>query len=105
MVFGVIPVAILGLAFYVAAVPMFSPWAWRVQSRLLNQVRLGSLIVGMGFVVYLIYAELFQIGQACEYCSGVHAVTFLLFCVTVFSAAIWGLGQGTAQRRGAAPAA
>lgn len=105
MVFGVIPVAILGLAFYVAAVPLFSPWAWRIQSRLLNQVRLGSLVVGMGFVIYLIYAELFQIGQACEYCSGVHAVTFLLFCITVFSAAIWGLGQGKAQRRGAAPAA
>jgi uncharacterized membrane protein len=93
MVFGVIPVAILGLAFYVAAVPMFSPWAWRIQSRLLNQVRLGSLVVGMGFVIYLIYAELFQIGQACEYCSGVHAVTFLLFCITVFSAALWGLGK------------
>jgi uncharacterized membrane protein len=105
MVFGVIPVAILGLAFYVAAVPMFSPWAWRIQSRLLNQARLGSLVVGMGFVIYLIYAELFQIGQACEYCSGVHAVTFLLFCITVFSAAIWGLGQGKTQRRGPAAAA
>jgi uncharacterized membrane protein len=92
MVFGVIPVAILGLAFYVAAVPLFSPWAWRMQSRLLGLARLASVIVGMGFVVYLIYAELFQIGQACEYCSVVHAVTFLLFVLTVFSAAIWGLG-------------
>jgi uncharacterized membrane protein len=92
MVFGVIPVAILGLAFYVAAVPLFSPWAWRIQSRLLGQLRLASVIVGMGFVVYLIYAELFQIGQACEYCSVVHAITFLLFVLTVFSAAIWGLG-------------
>jgi len=91
MVFGVIPVAILGLAFYVAAVPLFSPWAWRIQSRLLGQVRLASVVVGMGFVVYLIYAELFQIGQACEYCSVVHAVTFVLFVLTVFSAAIWGL--------------
>ncbi len=92
MVFGVLPVAVLGLAFYVAAVPLFSPWAWRVQRREVHLLRLGSVIVGMGFVMYLIYAELYQIGDICEYCTGVHIVTFLLFCITVFSAAIWGLG-------------
>ena len=90
MVFGVIPVAILGLAFYVAAVPLFSPWAWRMKRREVHVIRLASMVVGMGFVMYLIYAE-FQIGSVCEYCSGVHLVTFLLFCITVFSAAIWGL--------------
>jgi uncharacterized membrane protein len=92
MVFGVIPVAVLGLAFYVAAVPLFSPWAWRIQRREVHLLRLGSVIVGMGFVMYLIYAELYQIGDICEYCTGVHIVTFVLFCITVFSAAIWGLG-------------
>jgi uncharacterized membrane protein len=91
MVFGVIPVAILGLLFYVAAVPLFSPWAWRMRRRKVHLLRLGSVIVGMGFVMYLIYAELYQIGDICEYCTGVHIVTFLLFCITVFSAAIWGL--------------
>jgi uncharacterized membrane protein len=91
MVFGVLPVAVLGLAFYVAAVPLFSPWAWRLRSPLVHQVRLASVVVGMGFVLYLIYAELFQIRDICEYCTGVHLVTFLLFCITVFSAAIWGL--------------
>jgi uncharacterized membrane protein len=55
-----------------------------------HQLRLASVVVGMGFVVYLIYAEL-TIGSICEYCTGVHIVTFLLFCITVFSAAIWGL--------------
>lgn len=92
MVFNVIPVAILGLAFYVVAVPLFSPWAWRLEWRLLHQARLLAMIAGMGFVMYLIYAEIYQIGQVCEYCTGVHIVTFLLFCITVFSAAIWGLG-------------
>ena len=91
MVFGVIPVAILGLAFYVAAVPLFSPWAWRMKRREVHLARLASMVVGMGFVMYLIYAELYQIGSICEYCTGVHIVTFLLFCITVFSAAIWGL--------------
>jgi uncharacterized membrane protein len=91
MVFGVFPVAILGLLFYVAAVPLFSPWGWRARWRAVHQLRLASVIVGMGFVMYLIYAEL-QIGSICEYCTGVHIVTFLLFCITVLSAAIWGLG-------------
>jgi uncharacterized membrane protein len=91
MVFGVIPVAVLGLAFYVAAVPLFTPWAWRLPWRVVHQVRLASVVIGMGFVMYLIYAELYQIGDICEYCTGVHIVTFALFCITVFSAAIWGL--------------
>jgi uncharacterized membrane protein len=91
MVFGVLPVAVLGLAFYVVAVPLFSPWAWRMRRREVHLLRLASVIIGMGFVMYLIYAELYQIGQVCEYCTGVHIVTFLLFCITVFSAAIWGL--------------
>jgi uncharacterized membrane protein len=97
MIFGVLPVAILGLAFYVAAVPLFSPWLWRAPWRWLHLARLGAMVVGMGFVVYLIYAEL-QIGSICEYCTGVHIVTFLLFCITVFSAAIWGLGGRRAEQ-------
>ncbi len=101
MVFGIFPVAILGLAFYVVAVPLFSPWGWRLERRAVHQLRLASVIVGMGFVMYLIYAEL-QIGSICEYCTGVHVVTFLLFCITVFSAAIWGLGgrREASGRRG-----
>ena len=55
MVFGVIPVAILGLAFYVVAVPLFSPVGLAPGlARRLHVVRLGSGIVGMGFVMYLI---------------------------------------------------
>jgi uncharacterized membrane protein len=106
MVFNVLPVAVLGLAFYLFAVVIFTPWAWRftsgtvrlggwtlrITSRGVDIVRLGSLIVGMGFVMYLIYAE-FQIGEICEYCTGVHIITFLLFCITVVSAALWGLGK------------
>jgi uncharacterized membrane protein len=103
MVFGVIPVAILGLLFYVFVVAIMTPWAWQMQqlkvarlrlgSREVAWLRLGSMVVGMGFVVYLLYAELYQIGEICEYCTGVHVITFLLFGITVVSAAIWGLGK------------
>ena len=91
MVFGVIPVAILGLLFYVFAVAIMSPWAWQIRRREVGLLRLGSMIAGMGFVMYLIYAELYQIGSWCLYCTIVHIITFLLFCITVVSAAIWGI--------------
>jgi len=93
MVFGVIPVAILGLLFYVFAVAIMSPWAWQIRRREVGLLRLGSMILGMGFVMYLIYAELYQIGSWCLYCTGVHIITFLLFCITIVSAALWGIGS------------
>jgi uncharacterized membrane protein len=89
-VFG-IPVAILGLAFYVAAVALMSPWAWRSSRREVHLIRLASVMVGVGFVLYLIYAELFIIGSICLYCTSVHVITFLLFALTAFAAAVWGL--------------
>jgi uncharacterized membrane protein len=97
MVFGVFPVAVLGLAFYVVVTALMTPWAWRLQRRDVNVLRLASMVAGMGFVMYLIYAEVVQIQDICEYCTGVHIITFLLFCITVFSAAIWGLGKPAAK--------
>jgi uncharacterized membrane protein len=89
-VFG-IPVAVLGLAFFMAAVALMSPWAWRWNRREVALIRIASLVVGMGFVLYLLYAELFTIGSICLYCTSVHAITFLLFVLTIFAAAAWGL--------------
>ena len=89
-VFG-IPVAVLGLAFFMAAVALMSPWAWRWARREVALIRIASLVVGVGFVLYLIYAELFIIGSICLYCTSVHAITFLLFVLTAFAAAAWGL--------------
>ena len=89
-VFG-IPVAVLGLAFFVAAVALMSPWGWRWARREVALIRIASLVVGMGFVLYLLYAELFTIGSICLYCTSVHAITFLLFVLTIFAAAAWGL--------------
>ena len=89
-VFG-IPVAVLGLAFYLVAVALMSPWAWRWTRREVALVRIAALVVGMGFVLYLLYAELFIIGSICLYCTSVHAITFLLFVLTIFAAAAWGL--------------
>lgn len=96
-VFG-IPVAVLGLAFYVFAVAAMSPWAWRAQRREVHLLRLASVVVSIGFVLYLIYAELFIIGSICLYCTSVHAITFVLFVLTAFAAAAWGLKPGAAWK-------
>ncbi len=92
-VFG-IPVAVLGLAFFVFAVAIMSPWAWQAARREIHLARIASLVVGIGFVLYLIYAELFIIGSICLYCTSVHAITFVLFVLTMIAAAVWGLKPG-----------
>lgn len=79
MVFGIFPVAVLGLAFYVFMVAINSPWAWRARYPWLPWIRTAGIISGIGFVLYLVYAEIIQIGNICLLCTTVHVVTFLLF--------------------------
>jgi uncharacterized membrane protein len=93
-VFG-IPVAVLGLAFYLFLVAIMTPWAWRSGRREVALARLLSLVVGIGFVLYLVYAEVFQIGNICLWCTSVHVITLILFALIAVSAAIWGLAPGT----------
>jgi uncharacterized membrane protein len=91
IVFGIFPVAVLGLAFYAFMAVVNSPWAWQLRMPAVRWARLGSLIAGMGFVLYLIYAELIQIGAICLWCTSVHVTTFLLFSLIVFNACFtWG---------------
>jgi uncharacterized membrane protein len=82
-VFGIFPVAELGLGYYVFTAVLNSPWLWRMKRREVRWLRLASTVAGMGFVLYLLYAELIQIGNICLYCTGVHIVTFLLFVLIV----------------------
>jgi len=89
MVFGVFPVAVLGLAFYVFMALINSPFGWRWDRREVNWLRLGSVVVGMGFVLYLVYAEVIQIGNICLWCTSVHVATFLLFALLVYEATSW----------------
>lgn len=80
-----VPVAILGLCYFVVAVPFYSPWAWRSSMRLVHLIRLLGAITGIIFVLWLITAELLIIGKICLWCSGVHVVTFLLFVITMLT--------------------
>jgi uncharacterized membrane protein len=99
MVFGVFPVAVLGLAFYVFLFAITSPWAWRWTWPPVRLVRLGSLVLGMLFVLYLVYTELITLNAICLWCSSVHVLTFALFGLVVFGyAAGYGAPEPTARR-------
>ncbi len=98
MVFGIFPVADLGLAFYVFMVAVTTPWAWRARWPAAGWARLVSVIVGILFVLYLIFAELFLVKAICLWCTSVHVVTFLLFVLVITSAAIWGVSRSGAAR-------
>ena len=93
-----IPVAVLGLAFYVFLTVVNSPWAWRITWPPLRWARVGAMVVGILFVLYLIYAELFSIGAICLWCTSVHVITFALFVLIVFGAAA-GYGAAKAATR------
>jgi uncharacterized membrane protein len=98
-VFG-IPVAVLGLAFFVFVAAIMSPWAWQAARREVHLLRIASMVVGIGMVIYLVYAEFIIIGSICLYCTSVHVITFLLFVLTAFGAAVWGTRPGAAWKLG-----
>jgi len=91
VVFNVFPVAVLGLVFYAWLLVVMSPWAWRARARLreITWLRLASMVTGVGFIIYLIYVELFQVDKICLECTSVHVITFALFVLTALAAAAW----------------
>jgi uncharacterized membrane protein len=97
-VFGIFPVAELGLAFFIFMVVINSPWGWRARQPLVHWARLGSVVVGMIFVLYLIYAELFLVKAICLYCTSVHVLTFILFGMVMARVAASGVKAVPAAR-------
>lgn len=79
-----IPVALLGLIYFVGAVPFLLPVAWRSRNRVVRGFRQLSAIAGLGFVLWLVYAELIKIHNICEYCTGVHVLTLILFVLITY---------------------
>jgi uncharacterized membrane protein len=86
-----LPVSVLGLAFFLFMVVVNSPWGWRAPWPAVHWVRLGASIVGVVLVLYLIWAELFRINAICLFCTGVHLLTFILFALIVGKAAFSGV--------------
>jgi len=82
IVFG-IPVAVLGLAYFVSMLALSLPVAWRSPIRYVAWSRLAASVVGVGFIFYLIYAELYVIHAICLWCSSVHFLTLVIFGLVV----------------------
>ena len=78
-----IPVAMLGLAFFIPMIALCLPAAWRTADRRIHLARLILSTTGVAMILYLIIAELFIIKAICLWCSGVHVVTFILFVIIV----------------------
>jgi len=83
-VFG-IPVAMLGLAYFVPMIALCLPAAWRSVDRRIHLARLALSVVGVGMIIYLLIAELFIIKAICLWCSSVHLITFILFIIIATS--------------------
>lgn len=78
-----VPVAVLGLAFFVGIAILLLPAAWRSPAQVIRWARVAAVSIGMVFVLWLIYAELIRIHSICLYCTAVHALTFLLFALVL----------------------
>jgi uncharacterized membrane protein len=86
-VFG-IPVATLGLAYFLPMIALSLPKAWRSADRRIHLARLALSVVGVGMIVYLVIAELFIIKAICLWCTSVHVLTFVLFVIIVTASPI-----------------
>lgn len=78
-----IPVAVLGLAFYLVMTVLNLPVAWGATDRRVHLVRLALSLAGIAFVLYLVAAELLIIGSICVWCTSVHVITFLLLVLVL----------------------
>ncbi len=83
-----IPVADLGVAFFLGMLILCVPAAWRAANPRVHQLRLLGVSVSMVMVLYLFYAELRWIRAICLYCTATHVVAFLLFLVVLWGDAI-----------------
>jgi uncharacterized membrane protein len=83
-----IPVAVLGLLYFVPMLLLCLPVAWRSADRRVHLARLVFASIGVGTIIYLIIAELFLIKAICLWCTSVHLITFILFVIVATSSPI-----------------
>jgi uncharacterized membrane protein len=76
-----IPIAVLGLLFFAGMTLLCTPPLWRQRTPWPGRARLAAATMGLLFVFYLVWAELFRINAICLWCTVVHALTLALFAV------------------------
>jgi uncharacterized membrane protein len=85
--FGV-PVALLGLLYFVAMAALCLPVAWSSTRAWVHRARLVAVSVGAVFVLYLVWVELFRVDAICLWCTAVHVLAVGLFAVVALASAL-----------------
>lgn len=82
-----VPLAVLGLAYFVAMAILELPHVWRSRRRGLRGVRVLASAAGVLVALWLVYLELFRLDAICLYCTAVHCLAFVLFVITAVGTA------------------
>ena len=80
---GPVPVAVLGLVFFVAMAALCSPPAWR--RPVLSSLRLAGAVVGVLSALWLVWVELFQVDAICLWCTAVHVCALALLVAVLWA--------------------
>jgi len=83
-----VPVAVLGLIYFLVALVLLMPSAWRSTSSVIRWARIVWTGLGALMVIYLVWAEFFGVNSICLWCTAVHVVAFLLFVLVAYTEAM-----------------
>ena len=79
---GPVPVAILGVIWFVGMLGLL--WTEGREAPVpAERAEVVWTVGGLAMVFYLVYAELFEIGAICLWCTAVHALVIALFLLTL----------------------
>jgi uncharacterized membrane protein len=78
-----VPITIPGLLWFAGGGLASLVGLARRSPRWLPGAQLGWAVLGLGAVLYLIYAEMVVIHRICEWCTGVHALVLLSFVLAL----------------------
>jgi uncharacterized membrane protein len=81
-----VPVAVLGLAYFLAVLVLLLPRAW-AEPRL-DRVRVVVGVLGVAMVLYLLWIELFRVDAICLWCTAVHVCTVALLAVILWHTSV-----------------
>lgn len=76
-----VPVAVAGLAYFLAMTLLCAPT--RIASQL-GLLRLIGVVVGTVMVLWLVYVEIFEVDAICLWCTGIHLITLALLATVLW---------------------
>jgi uncharacterized membrane protein len=80
---GPVPVAVLGVVFFLVRAALCSPPAWRRPG--LSPLRWAGAVVGVLSALGLVYVELFEVDAICLWCTAVHICALALLIAVLWA--------------------